>query len=113
MIGSRGCHCGVEWFMEKHPSRLLALIAASGLGLIIWILLFGPETWWHQAIFFLLVWWVVFLLGRLLLRRYWSFWLALAATGYLWLRFMKFDTWPAVAAWPAFLAALAKLLDKP
>ena len=87
---------------------LAALILAAGLRLGMQFL--GPDVFWHQVAFFFLVWWLVFLLARLALSRYWSFWLAITAVGYLALRFWELDNRLATFAWLGGMGVLAKTL---
>ncbi len=102
---------GRERFGRRGRILLLAIITAAAIRL--WMQFFAPSIWWHQAGFFLLFWWLIFLLARLALRRYWSFWLALAVSGGLWLRFMGLDNWWTLVLWLGAAATFSRLLDKP
>ncbi len=90
----------VNWREEgrkKGYLLLAALLAAVIIRLEMQFL--DPFVFWHQLLFFFLTWWLIFLLARLILPRYWSFWLAVAGLGWLIVRFYRWDNWLTVSSW--------------
>lgn len=82
---------------KKGYLFLAALLVAAMIRLEMQFL--DPFIFWHQLVFFFLAWWLTFLLARLILPRYWSFWLAVAGLGWLILRFYQRDNGLTVGSW--------------